>query len=111
MNMKKTNAIIVAVILAVVTFINTGCGPIDRSQFNQTAFPTNHWKVVGQGTNGQVVVETKSTNLLEKLRVHVADAVIPMTNGQSARVEITIRRNNSRGGIELISSKAYPSVD
>lgn len=110
MNMKPT-AVIGAVILAVVTFLTTGCEETDKSQFNLTSFPTNHWKVVGQGTNGQVVVETTSTNLLQYLRVHAATAVVPLTNGQSARVEITTRWNPMKGVKELISSKAYPAME
>ncbi len=111
MNMK-TLVVTGAAISAVVILIS-GCSDAvtDKSQFNQTFFPTNHWVVVGQGTNGQVVVETKSTNMLEYLRVHAATAVVPLTNGQSARVEITIRLNPLNRKVDIISSKAYPAKE
>ncbi len=98
-------------IITVATFIFTGCEKIDNNQFNITVFPTNHWKVVGQGTNGQVVVETKTTNLLQRFRVHVATAVVPLTNGQVTRVEITTRWNPTKGIREIVYSKAYPAVE
>ncbi len=107
----KTNSVIGAVILVVVIFLTTGCEEADKSQFNLTSFPTNHWKVVGQGTNGQVVVETTSTNLLQYFRVHLATAVVPLTNGQSARLEVTTRWNPRKGVREIISSMAYPAME
>ncbi len=110
MNMKN-HAVIGTVLVAVVTLI-TGCSVgTDKSQFNQTFFPTNHWEVVGQGTNGEVVVETTSTNLLAYLRVHKATPVGRLTNGQPVRVQMTLRRRPYNGGVELISSKAYPAVE
>ena len=97
--------------MAIIT-ITTGCNePVDRNQFNQTFFPTNHWKVVGHGTNGEVVVETKSTNLVEHLRVHRAVAVGILTNGQPVRVEMTVRWEPSLGKTLLIKSRAYPSSE
>lgn len=114
MNMKNNKSnIIVVVIMATVTII-TGCdfgSTSDKSQFSRTYFPTNHWRVVGQGTNGQVVVETTSTNLAEHFRVHAAEAVTPLSNGQPVRVEMTVRWNPSKGWVELISSKAYPAME
>ena len=109
--MKAKNAVIGAVLVAVVIVI-TGCGgETDKSQFNRTFFPTNHWKVVGQGTDGEVVVETTSTNLLVHLRVHKATPVGRLTNGQPVRVEMTTRWMPRKGMVELISSKAYPAVE
>lgn len=100
---------IVSIIVIVAFF--TGCSePMDKSQFNREFFPTNHWKVVGQGTNGQVVVETQSTNVAEYFRVHAATPMVsPMTNGQPVRVQLTLRANPRNGWIDLISSKAYPA--
>ncbi len=108
--MKNKILAIVAVLTAVFT---VGCDDSnkDLSKYNRTFFPTNHWEVVGQGTNGQVVVETKSTNLMQNFRVHASSAVAPLTNGQKVRVELTVRNNPRVGGIDLISSKAYPSMD
>ncbi len=100
-----------AVLVAVITLLTTGCRETDKSQFNQTFFPTNHWKVVGQGTNGEVVVETTSTNLLAYLRVHKATPVGRLTNGQPVRVQMTLHRRSYNRGVELISSKAYPAVE
>lgn len=109
--MKTKNVVIVTVLVAVVVVI-TGCsGETDKSQFNRTFFPTNHWKVVGQGTDGEVVVETTSTNLLVHLRVHKATSIGRLTNGQPVRVEMTTRWMPRKGMIELISSKAYPAVE
>ena len=107
----KTNNIGIA-ILAVATLIAVGCVvETDKSQYNRTFFPTNHWRVVGQGTNGQVIVETKSTNLLEHFRVHAATAVGYLTNGQPTRVEMVVRWNPTIRTVELISSKAYPAIE
>ena len=116
MKSKKLNvggfAFVGAVLVAVVVVI-TGCsGETDKSQFNRTFFPTNHWRVVGQGwTNGEVLVETTSTNLLVHLRVHKATPIGRLTNGQPVRVEITTRWMPKKGMIEIISSKAYPAVE
>ena len=107
----KNNSVIGAVILAVVTLLNSGCERTDKSQYNHVLFPTNHWKVVGQGTNGQVLVETKSTNLAYYLRVHASDAMVTLTNGQPARVEMTVRWNPTKGVVDIISSKAYPAME
>lgn len=107
----KTNSVIGAAIWAAITAINTGCDmETDKSQFNQTMFPTNHWKVVGHGTNGEVVVETTSTNLVEYLRVHKATAVSTLTNNQPVRVEMVVRPV-PMGRVLLISSKAYPASE
>lgn len=111
--MKTAKILIGIAIMAIVTII-TGCdvgSTSDKSQFNRTYFPTNHWKVVGQGTNGQVVVETTSTNLAEHFRVHTATAVTPLSNGQPARVEMTVRWNPTKRWVDLISSKAYPAME
>lgn len=97
-------------VITVLSFLFTGCEN-DKNQFNVTVFPTNLWKVVGQGTNGQVLVETKTTNLLQRLRVHVATAVVPLTNGQVTRVEFTTRWNPTKGIREIVNSKAYPAVE
>jgi hypothetical protein len=113
MKMKTVSfiGVVILAVIAVVTF--TGCDAhTDVNQFNHEFFPTNHWKVVGQGTNGMVVVETTSTNLLEYLRVHAATPEVgPMTNGQSVRVKMTVRRSTLDGGLKLISSKAYPAEE
>lgn len=111
--MKNNKTIIGVVIMTIVTII-TGCdvrSTSDKSQFNRTYFPTNTWKVVGQGTNGQVVVETTSTNITEHFRVHAATSVTPLSNGQPVRVEMTVRWNPSKGWVDLISSKAYPAME
>ena len=107
----KTNTLVI-VLAIIVTFV-TGCDEVktDKSQFNQTVVPTNHWKVVGQGTNGQVVVETKSTNLREQFRVQIASSVVPLTNGQPVRVEMVVRPNPMKGRVDIISSKAYPAME
>lgn len=113
MNMKNNKSNIIVVAIMVIVTIITGCdvGSTDKSQFNRTYFPTNHWKVVGQGTNGQVVVETTSTNLAEHFRVHAAEAVTPLSNGQPVRVEMTVRWNPTKRWVDLISSKAYPAME
>lgn len=97
-------------VVIAISLLFAGCEN-DKNQFNVTVFPTNLWKVVGQGTNGQVLVETKTTNLLQRLRVHVATAVVPLTNGQVTRVEFTTRWNPTKGIIEIVNSKAYPAVE
>ena len=110
--MNTIKAVVGAVILAVITIISAGCGETERSQYNRTFFPTNHWKVVGQGTDGEVVVETLSTNLLVQFRVHKAISVGTLTNGQSVRVEMVIRPPPYLGGrVRVVSSKAYPAMD
>ncbi len=108
--MKNKIILIGTVILAVVT---VGCDnmDVDPNKFNQTYFPTNHWEVVGQGTNGQVIVEAKANNLAHSLQVIASEAVVPLTNGQPVRVELTIRSVGIYGGFKLIGSKAYPSTD
>ena len=110
--MKTTTVVIGIVILAIVTIISTGCEKTDPNQFNHTLFPTNHWKVVGFGTNNEVVVETESTNLLVYLRVHKAtDVVGVLTNGQPVRVEMVVRVDSLRNKVILVGSKAYSSMD
>ncbi len=96
-------------LVAIVVLFTSGCGE-DKSCFNQTRFPSVHWRVVVQGTNGEVVVETTSTNLVDYLRVHRAVTVTLLTNGQPARVEMVIRWDPSVGKVRLISSKAYPKT-
>lgn len=110
----KTNILLIGVVIVAIVTIITGCdvsSMSDKNQYNRTYFPTNHWTVVGQGTNGQVVVETTSTNLAEHFRVHTATAVTPLSNGQPVRVEMTVRRNTTKGWVELISSSAYPAME
>ncbi len=113
--MKKINVVIAIVLVAIpmvaVLLIIGHSVDTDRGRFDQTFFPTNHYVVVGHGTNGEVVVETTSTNLLPYLRVHVATLVGLLTNGQPVRVQLTLRPKPYNGGVELISSKAYPAVE
>lgn len=102
---------IAAAWIAIFAIITVGCGETDKNQFNRTFFPTNHWVVVGQGTNRQVIVETKSTNLAYYLRVHSSIADSLLTNGQPVRVEMTVRWNPMKASVDLISSKAYPAME
>lgn len=106
--MKNKIILTGTVILAVIT---GGCDNSHKERsVNQTYFPTNRWQVVGQGTNGQVVVEAKENKLVHRLQVVTAEAVVPLTNGQSVRVELTVS-GDFYGRFKLIGSKAYPSMD
>lgn len=104
MNMKKLKCI-GAVILAVITL--TGCGKYESP--TSTFFPTNHW-IVRSAVEGEVVVEAEGTDLKLEFRVLRATPVAPLTNGQSARVEVTVR-HKPYGRAEFISARAYPSVE
>lgn len=105
MNMKKIGHI-GAVILAAITLV-TGCGKYESPV--HTFFPTNHWTVKSV-VEGEVVVEAEGTNLLKQFRVVRAVPVGTLTNGQPARVEVTVR-HKPYGRAEFISARAYPSVE
>ncbi|MSR78860.1 MAG: hypothetical protein EXS59_01815 [Candidatus Taylorbacteria bacterium] len=93
-------------IAAVVTLI--GCGEGYQPPV-YTFFPTNRWTVKSVVV-GEVVVETEGTNLLEKFRVVKASPVLPLTNGQPARIELKLRRG-AHFGLEFISARAYPAKE
>jgi len=102
--MKTTLALFVAFVLMFVA----GCD-MHYEQPVHTYFPTNHWTVKSV-VEGEVVAETLSTNLAERFRVVKAAPVTPLTNGQSVRVELTLRQG-PHYRLELVSARAYPAVE
>ncbi len=104
----KRNTILGTVVTAITTLI-TGCDSGQTTPPLHTFFPTNHW-VVKSVVEGEVVVEAVGTNLLEKFRVVRVTPMVPLTNGQPARVELTVRQK-AYYQFEFVSGKAYPAID
>lgn len=90
-------------------FIVVGCDITPTEPKTYTFFPTNSWRVVSV-VGEKVVVETTSTNLGPHLRVMQATPVGRLTNGEPARVEIILKRGGLYG-VEVVSAKAFPSID
>ncbi len=88
-------------------FVLVGCVPEQSAPRSLTYFPTNNWQVVSV-TEGEVVVETKSTNLPLRYRVVRATPVTPLTNGQFARVELTLKRHLYNPD-EVATARAFPA--
>lgn len=98
------NILTLALILVVA-----GCDMPPTEVPTYSFFPTNSWRVVSL-VDGKVVVETTSSNLGPHLRVVQATPVGRLTNGGPARVELTLRRGGYYG-VEVVSAKAFPSID
>lgn len=98
------NILAFALLLVVV-----GCDMPSTEPKTYTYFPTNSWRVVSL-VGEKVVVETTSTNLGTHLRVVQATPVGRLTNGEPARVELTLKRGGLYG-VEVVSAKAFPSID
>ena len=90
-------------LMFVVALCTPGCD--DTKPAPITVFPTNSFRVVSV-VDGEVIVESTSTNIATHLRVVRATAVGRLTNGQPARVEMTLR-----GQLRFVSAKAFPSID
>ncbi len=100
------NITVLALLLVVA-----GCDMPSTESPTYSYFPTNNWRVVSL-VGDEVVVETTSTNLTPRLRVVKATRVGQLTNGEPARIELTLKRAGLYGGhIELVSAKAFPSID
>lgn len=98
------NILALALILIVA-----GCDMPSTEPKTYTYFPTNSWRVVSL-VDEKVVVETTSENLGPHLRVVQAVPVGRLTNGEPARVELTLKRGGLYG-VEVVSAKAFPSID